>query len=182
MVWKVNWFGLSGGVLILIGTVAAVFVPWWQVTIGENLVQANVSPFNTRFNLFGTPLIIPLLFALNIVALLGFAAAGIIMLVYSAIPDRSYSQHLLGFAYKKPLLGLILFVAISFLLTVFIAELTGIYVPLYGSSVSTLSERFSQGATISVVITSVFLWPFWLALVSAVLCILARMYHQRIVG
>jgi hypothetical protein len=52
MVWKVNWFGLSGGVLILIGTVAAVFVPWWQVTIGENLVQTNVSPFNTRFNLF----------------------------------------------------------------------------------------------------------------------------------
>jgi hypothetical protein len=176
----VNWFGLAGGFLILIGTVVAVFVPWWQVTIGENLVQANVSPFGTHFDLFGATFMIPLLWALNIVALLGFVAAGIIMLVYSVIPNRSYSLHLLGFAYKKPLFGVIFFVVTSFLLTVLIAELIGIYVPLSGSAVSTLSERFSQSATISVVVTSAFLWPFWLAVMSAVLCILARIYHQRV--
>jgi len=181
MVWRVNWFGLAGGALILVVVFAALVVPWWQVTVGEDLAQANVSPFATHFNLFGTTFTIPLLWALNLVALLGFVAAGIVMLIYSVIPAKSYSVHLLGFAYKKPLFGVLFFVAISFLSTAIIAGLIGVYVPLSGSAVSTLPERLTQDVTVSVVISSAFLWPFWLAVASTVLCILARIYHPRVV-
>jgi hypothetical protein len=160
--------------------IASLFYPWWLVTAGENLVRANVSPFNTNFSFLGTTFTIPLIFALNIASLLTLVASGIVMLIYSVIPTRTYSKHLLGFAYKKPLFAVLSFVIVLVVLTLIIQALFGFNVPLAGSSTATLPETMTFGVTISVLISAGFQWPFWLAVASAGLCIAARLYHRRV--
>ena len=107
---SINWFGLSAGIITLIVLVISFYVPWWQLTIGQNLIKINASPVNTNFGLFGgAQFTIPLIWALNLISILTFTACGLVMLIYSLNPTKSYSKHLLGFSYKKPLYVLIFF-------------------------------------------------------------------------
>jgi NADH:ubiquinone oxidoreductase subunit 6 (subunit J) len=177
---KINWFGLAGGVTTIVVIIVSLFSPWWQLTVGENLAKANVSPLNTNFDLLGTTFTIPLIWALNVVSILSLVASGIVMIVYSIAPTKSYSKHLLGFAYKKPLFTLLFFVAVLFALTLLIQAILHFNVPLAGSTTSTLPTQFTEGTTISVLLSAEFQWPFWLAAVAAGLCIAARIYHKRI--
>jgi hypothetical protein len=176
---KINWFGLAGSVTTIALIIVSLSNPWWQLTLGD-FVKANVSPFNTNFNFLGTAFTIPLIWALNMVCLLATVASGIAMLVYSLIPTKSYSRHLLGFSYKKPLLTLLFFVAILFALKLLVQAVFSLNVPLVGSTTSTLPTVFAYGTTISVLISTGFQWPFWLAVVAAALCVAARLYHKRI--
>jgi len=177
---KINWFGLAAGIITLIVLVISLYVPWWQLTVGENLLEVNASPVNTNFGLLGTQFTIPLIWALNLVSILTFTASGIVMLIYSFIPTKSYSKHLLGFSYKKPLYALITFVA-GLLVIISIAGLLGISIPLIGSTNLMLPTQFlPMGASISVLVSGSFQLPFWLAIVAAALCIAARLYHRRV--
>jgi hypothetical protein len=177
---KINWVGLAGGVTTIAVIIVSLFYPWWLFTAGENLVRANVSPFNTNFSFLGTTFTIPLIYALNIASLLTLAASGIAMLIYSVMPTKTYSKHLLGFAYKKPLISLVFFVIVLFAITIIFQALFGINVPLEGSYTANLPENLTLGLTISVLISAGFQWPFWLAAVAAGLCIAARFYHKRV--
>jgi hypothetical protein len=177
---KINWVGLAGGVTTIALIIISLFSPWWQITVGEDLVKANVSPLNTNFNFLGNTFTIPLIWALNLSSLLSLVASGIAMLVYSIIPTKPYSKHLLGFAYKKPLFILLLFVIVLFALTQIIQAMFSLSVPLIGSTTATLPESMTYGATIAVLISAEFQWPFWLAAVAAGLCIAARLYHKRV--
>jgi len=177
---QVNWFGLAGGVTTIAVIIVSLFYPWWQVTAGENLVQANVSPLNTNFSLLGTPFTIPLISAVNIASLLTLAASGIAMLIYAIIPTRPYSKHLLGFAYNKPVFAVVFFVIVLVALTVLIQAFVGLNVPLVGSSVATLPETMTDGVTIRVLLSAGFQLPFWLAAAAAGLCLAARLYHKRV--
>ena len=177
---KINWFGLAAGIITLIVLVISWYVPWWQLTVGENLMEVNASPVNTNFGLLGTQFTVPLIWALNLVSILTFTASGIVMLIYSFIPTKSYSKHLLGFSYKKPLYALITFVA-GLLVITSIAGLLGISIPLIGSTNLMLPTQFlPMGASISVLVSGSFQLPFWLAIVAAALCIAARLYHRRV--
>jgi hypothetical protein len=177
---KINWVGLAGGVTTIALIIISLFSPWWQITVGEDLVKANVSPVNTNFNFLGNTFTIPLIWALNLSSLLSLVASGIAMLVYSIIPTKPYSKHLLGFAYKKPLFTLLLFVIVLFALTQITQAMFSLSVPLIGSTTATLPESMTYGATIAVLISAEFQWPFWLAAVAAGLCIAARLYHKRV--
>jgi hypothetical protein len=177
---KINWFGLAGGITTVGLIIVSLFYPWWQVTAGEGLVKANVSPLNTSLNFLGTAFTIPLIWALNLASLFSLVASGIVMLVYSIIPTKTYSKHLLGFAYKKPLFALLFFVIVLFALTVIIQAVFGLNIPLIGSATATLPETMTYGATVEVLISTGFQWPFWLAALAAGLCIAARFYHKRI--
>ncbi len=179
---KVNWFGLAGGILIIAVILVSWFYPWWLVSAGENVVRANVSPVNTNFNFLGTGFTVPLVSALNLASILTLFASGIVMLVYSVIPTRAYSKHLLGFAYKKPLFAVLSFVIVLFIITVIIQALFGFNVPLQGSTAVTLPESMTYGVTVSVLVIAGFQWPFWLAIVTAGLCIAARIYHKRVIS
>ena len=176
---KMNWFGLAGGVAIIVLIIVSLFSPWWQITVGEDLVKATVSPVNTNFNFLGNAFTIPLLWALNLSSLLALVASGIAMLVCSIMPTKSYSKHLLGFAYKKPLFILLSFVIVLFALTQIIQVMFGLNIPMTGSATATLPESMTYGATIAVLISAGFQWPFWLAAIAAGLCIAARLYHKR---
>jgi hypothetical protein len=179
---KINWFGLAGGVTTIVLILVSLYNPWWQLTVGEDLVKANVSPLNTNFGFLGTTFTIPLIWILNIASILSLFTSGIVMLVYSLIPTKSYSKHLLGFAYKKPLFTVLFFVVSLFVLTLLVQALFNFNVPLMGSTTTTLPTALTRDITItiSVLISAEFQWPFWLAAVAAGLCIAARIYHTRI--
>ena len=91
-------------------------------------------PVNTNFGLFGgAQFTIPLIWALNLISILTFTASGMIMLIYSLNPTKSYSKHLLGFSYKKPLYVLISFAA-GLVAIIIIAGFLGMSIPLMGSA------------------------------------------------
>jgi hypothetical protein len=177
---KINWIGLAGGITTLVMLAVSLFIPWWRLTVGEGFLKANASPVNTNFGFLGTSFTVPLVLALNVVCLLSLLACGIVMLLYSIVPTKPYSKQLLGFAYNKPLFTLIFFV-VGLVSTVFLVQaIIGIKVPLMGSTTSTLSTGFTQGATVSILMSAEFQWPFWLAVVAAALCLAARLYHRKV--
>jgi hypothetical protein len=176
---NVNWFGFAAGIIALIVLVVSLFIPWWQLTVGDNLMNVNASPVNTNFGLFGTQFTLPLISALNIVSILTFASSGLVMLFYSVKPTKSYSQQLLGFSYKKPLFSLIAFVS-GLLIITSIASLFGIEVPILGSTTVKVTSGFLMWASVETSITGAFQFPFWLGVVAAVMSIAARLYHGRI--
>ncbi|MGD0406412.1 MAG: hypothetical protein ABSB10_07165 [Candidatus Bathyarchaeia archaeon] len=177
---RINWFGLAAGIITLVVVVVSLFLPWWQLTIGDKLIQVNASPMNTNFGLLSLQFTIPLIWAWNLASILTFVAAGLVMLLYSVIPTKSYSKELLGFSYKKPIYALISFVA-GLLVLVAIASFLGVSIPVMGSSNVALPTQFMpMGASISVLVSGSFQLPFWLAIVAAALCIAARLYHRRV--
>lgn len=178
---KINWFGLAGGVTVFLVIIVSMFTPWWQLTVGDNLVNAQVSPLNTNFNFLGTAFTIPLIWVFNIVSLLTLIASGITMLIYSVVPTKSYSKQLLNFAYRKPLYTVVSFVVVLFALTLLLRSVLGLNVPLSGSASSTAQIPFISGTTVDVVIASGFGFSFWLAAIAAGLCLAARLYHKRLV-
>ncbi len=178
---KINWFGLAGGIVTIVVIIVSLSYPWWLLTAGGHIVRANVSPLNTNFAFLGTAFTVPLILALNIASLLTLIASGVVMLIYSMVPTKTYSMHLLGFAYKKPLFAVLFFVIVLFVITLIVQALIGFNIPLIGSTTVTLPENVTYGVTISVLVSSGFQWPFWLAVVAAVLCIAARVYHKKVV-
>jgi hypothetical protein len=177
---KFNWFGLAGGAITLVVIAVSLFYPWWQLTVGDDLLKVNASPVNTNFGVLDTSFTIPFILALNIVSLLTLLASGIAMIVYSIIPRKSYSKHLLGFGYKKPLFTVLFFVIGLVVTTVILQAVLSLNVPLMGSTTSTLPIPFVSGVTLSVLLSAGFQWSFWLAVVAAALCIAARLYHRKV--
>jgi hypothetical protein len=177
---QINWFALVGGILILVLLLVSFYFPWWQLIIGDNLLKVNVSPVNTNFGLLGTQFSIPLIWALNLGSIVTFLISGIIMVIYSFVPMKSYSKDLLSFAYKKPLYAVILCVVGLLIITFAMRVVLGISVPLTGTGTVILPSRLTMGFNISVASLSAFLWPFWLAIVAAGLCIAARVYHRKL--
>src|ERR1035437_5168083 len=129
----INWFGFAAGILTLMVLVISLFIPWWQLTVGDNFMKVDASPVNTNFGLFGDQFTLPLISAFNLVSILAFSASGLVMLFYSLVPTKPYSKQLLGFSYQKPLLSLIIFVSGLLILTS-IAGLFNLNVPIVGST------------------------------------------------
>jgi hypothetical protein len=177
-----NWFGLAGGLTIVVLIAISLFVPWWQLTVGDGLVKANASPINTNFNFAGTSFTIPLIWALNVASIIFLSAGGIAMLVYSVSPSKSYSEKLLGFSYRKPLYAILLFVVVLILITVLVKSIFNFEVPLLGSIETTLPAEITNGTNITVLMSANFIWPFWLAVLATTLCIMAKFYHKKIVA
>lgn len=176
-----NWVGIIAGATIIVVLVASFVVPWWHLIVGDNLVEAKVSPVNTYFNFVGDSFTIPLIWALNIASIISLAAGGITMLVYSIKPEETYSKRLLDFAYKKPLYSVVFFLVGLFATTYLVKSLFSFEVPLIGSITSVMPSDMTQGATVSILMTAEFIWPFWIALIAAALCIVAKFYHKKIV-
>ncbi len=176
----VNWYGLAAGVLTVVVLVVSLFVPWWQLSVGDGLMKVNASPVNTNFGLFGTNFTLPILFALNLVSVLTFSVSGLIMLFYSINPTKPYAKQLLGFSYKKPLYTLATFLS-SLIIITSIASLLNINIPILGSTTMNLPSSIAMGADINATVSGSFQLPFYLAIATAVLCIVARLRHARVV-
>jgi hypothetical protein len=177
---RINWFGLAAGIITLTVVIVSFYIPWWQLTVGDKLLQINASPINTNFGLLDLQFTVPLIWAWNIATILLLVSAGVIMLIYSVFPTKSYAKELLGFSYKKPLYALIGFVA-GLLVIISISGLIGFSIPLMGSSTFTVPTQFiPMGLTINALVSGSFQLPFWLAIVATSLCIVARLYHGKV--
>jgi hypothetical protein len=106
--------------------------------------------------------------------------SGIVMLIYSVLPTKPYAKHLLGFAYKKPLILLIFFVVSLIAVSSLAQAFAGFGVPLSGSSTLTLPGSMVGGTNVNILLSTGFLLPFWLTVAAAVLCIGARIYHKKL--
>jgi len=179
---KVNWFGLAGGISAVFLIVISIFVPWWRLMIGDNIVTANVSPVYTNFDFKGSSFTIPLLFALNIGCIILLAVGGIVILVYSLKPDASYSKVLLKSGYWQPLFAVIVFIVGLVVMTFVVRSVWSIDVPLMGAGLTTLPANLTQGATVNVLMEAGFQWPFILALAAAAFCIAAKLYDKKMVS
>jgi len=178
---RINWFGLAGSVCTLTLIAASVFVPWWQLTVGEDLIQANWSPLNTNLNFAGDTFTVPLVWALNIASIILLLAGGIALLIYSLYPKKPYSKKLLGFGYRKPLYSLILFL-FGLVFIIMIPKMAfGIDIPLIGSIRADVPQTFTQEISVSVLINASFQWTFVLAIAAVALCLAARLYHNKVV-
>lgn len=178
---NVNWFGFAAGIITLIVLVVSLFKHWWQLTVGDNLMNVNASPVNTSFGLFGTQFTLPLISALNIVSVLIFASGGLVMLFYSVKPTKSFSKQLLGFSYKQPLFSLIAFVS-GLLILSSIASLFGIKVPIFGSATVNVPSNFLMWTSVETSVSGSFQLPFWLGVVAAAMSIAARLYPGRVIA
>ena len=177
---KVNWFGFAGGVTTIVMLAASMVYPWWQLTVGDNLMTINVSPVNANFGFLGTSLTIPLIWALTMIGLLTLLLSGVAMIIYSLMPTKSFAKPLLDFGYKKPLFTFLFFVIGLVLFTMILQAVLDFNLPLTGSTTNTLPIPFASGVTISVLLSAGFHWSFWLAAVAAGLCIAARLYHKKV--
>jgi len=176
---RINWFGFVGGIITIIVVFVSMFYPWWQLTVGE-LFKTNASPVNTNFGLLGTAFTIPFIWALNIMSLLMLISSGIVMLIYSIIPTKTYSKDLLNFSYKKPLFSLIFFVVGLLTVILILQAVLSISVPLVGSATVILPDSLTQGLSVSLFLSAGFQWPFWVGVVASSLCIAAKLYHKGI--
>ncbi len=180
---KINWIAVVAAVATLGLVLVSLFVPWWQLTIGNGdpiLAQANFSPVNLNVAIFGTNLTVPLIWALNLASMLSLLSGAIIMLLYAAVPNKSYSKNLLGFGWNKPVYAIILFVIELITLMLIAQNLVGFNIPLTGPSMINLPQSMTQGVDVSVAVTANFQWPFYLAIAVAALCVAARIYHRKV--
>jgi len=179
---QINIIALAAGVSSLVLVAVSWFVPWWQFIVGNPAIATvNFSPVNFNFALFNTLLTVPIIWALNLACLLTLLAGGVAMLVYSFLPNKSYSKAILGFGYKKPFYAIVIFI-IELLILYFSATLlTGMSLPLMGSAALTLPTAFAPGGiSISVAVSAAFGWTFYFAVVVVALCIAARFYHKKV--
>lgn len=177
---KFNWFALAGGVTTILMIAVSLVYPWWQLTVGDDLLTVNVSPVNMNMGFLGTLFTIPFIWALTLVGLLSLLASAIAMLIYSIFPRKSYSMHLLGFGYKKPLYAVLFFIIGLVVTTIICQAVLSLNIPLMGSTTSTLPIPFASGITLTVLLSAGFQWSFLLAIVAATLCIAARIYHGKV--
>jgi hypothetical protein len=177
---KFNWFALAGGVTTLLLIAVSIVTPWWQLTVGEDLMTINASPINMNMGFLDTSFTIPFILALNIVSILGLIASAIAMLIYAVIPRKPFSMHLLGFGYKKPLYTVLFFIIGLVVTTMICQAVLSLNIPLMGSATSTLPIPFASGITLTVLLSAGFQWSFLLAIVAAALCIAARLYHGKV--
>ena len=195
---KINWIGLAAGITTLLLVVASLYIPWWQMSVdnitvgnsasplisfentGELQLGASLSPVSTNVNFLDASFTVPLIWAYNMVGLLFLLTCGIVMLIYSVLPDKPYSKHLIGFAYKKPLLMIIFFAVPLIAFPLILQAILKISVPLNGTTTLALPMGFlGADMSVSATVTTGFLWTFWLAIIAAVLCLAARIYYKR---
>jgi len=194
---RLNWFALAAGVLMLVVVALSIFTPWWKLQIGSGtgFVAVNANPFYTNISLLRLNFVIPILFAVNIAMIALFTASGVIFIIYSIKPTKSYSKHLLSYGWKRPLYTIIGFIVVIAVILYVVPEVINSMghtsmvpvplVPLIGSSVIQLpSGMFGNSNSIQIGITVIttFEYTFYLGVAAAVLGIVARVYHPRIVS
>ena len=177
---KFNWVALAGGVTTILLIAVSIFTPWWQLNVGDDLMTVNASPVNMNMGFLDASFNIPFILALNIVSILGLLASAIAMMIYAIIPRKSFSMHLLGFGYKKPLYTVLFFIIGLVATTMICRAVLNLNIPLMGSATSTLPIPLASGITLTVLLAAGFQWSFWLAIVAATLCIAARIYHGKV--
>lgn len=175
----INWPGLACSVTAAMIVVLSILyaAPWWQVAIGDGVGQADISPLDYKASFAGASIEIPIIWFLNLSGKLMMTACAVAMFIYSVTTQKSFSKKLLGFAYKKPLLMVLVFTAVLAVSTYMVGTFLGVNVPLAGTA--TLSLSLGE-ITVNVPISTSLTWVFWLAVATAVLAIATKIYEWKV--
>jgi hypothetical protein len=179
---KINLIALIAGIATLVLIAVSVYVPWWQFTVGKPtpLAQINFSPLNFNLNLLGSSITTPLIWALNIACLLTLLSGSIVMIIYSLKPNKSYSKKLLGFAWSKPLMAVVLFAIEVVALVVLVNMIAGFNLPINGAATIQPPSGMAPGdVNLAVNVFAAFQWPFYLSIAVAALSVVARFYRGK---
>jgi hypothetical protein len=194
---RLNWFALAAGVLMLVVVALSIFTPWWKLQIGNGtgFIAVNANPFYTNISVLRLNFVIPILFAINIATIALFTASGVIFIIYSIKPTKSYSKHLLSYGWKRPLYTIIGFILVIVVILYVVPDVINSMghtstvpvplVPLIGSSVIQLSSGIfgnSNSIQIGITVITTFEYTFYLGVAAAVLGIVARIYHRKVVS
>jgi hypothetical protein len=96
------------------------------------------------------------------------------------LPTKSYGMKLLEFSYKKPIYAIALF-AISIITGIALVHYTvHIDVPILGAANIQVPTSLTGGISVSALVSSNFVWPFYMGITTAVLCVIARLYHPKL--
>ncbi len=179
---KINFIALAAGISTLLLIAISELVPWWQFT-ALNLanVQVNFSPVNFNLVVSGSAIAIPLVSAVNIACLLLLLAGGLTLTIYAVKPTEPYSKRLLNYGYKIPLMVLVSFIAEVVSVPLIMQSVVGINLPLNGAATISLPQQFtSSSSPVSLNVSAAFNWPFYFAIIVAVLSVIAKIYHRKI--
>jgi len=190
-----NWFGLITGILILL---LPFLGPWWVGRAGTGAMEIALSPFDMNMSLFGLPIQSSLVGLFLLAAKITFVIAGIFMILASLLPKRWWSKRLFRFGVMKPFWSIIsLLIVLAAGALIFNHVLPGLLSGAFsgagagnavvqinmpyisGTAVSTI--QIGSTATITAPITFSLTGIFWLAVATAILGIIARIYHRRLV-
>jgi len=187
---KRNWLALATGVLMLATVASSLSSPWWRAEIGLDLITVNADPFFTSFEVLGVSYVIPIIFAINIGLTALFVASGVALIIYTIKQEKSYSNHLLSFGWKRPLhvfIGFVVVLVLSLYATPLVVNAIARDVvaptpiaPLMGASTIQLPNNILNiPAQVSVTMTTTFTHSFFLGAATAALSIAARAYSRR---
>jgi hypothetical protein len=189
-----NWFGLVSGILMML---LPFLGPWWIGTVGRGAMEIKLSPFDLSISLLYLPIHSSMIEFFLLAAKITFVVSGVFMLLSSVFPMRWWSRRLFMFGVMKPfwsVVGLVALLIVSgmifnFALPSVLPSLIGgeqenvkvnIDVPyVCGSTVSTVEVE--NMATVTAPVLFSLTGIFWLAVATAVLCIIARFYRRRLV-
>ncbi len=186
---NVNWFGISFGVLMLILPFAGY---WWRAEVGNGAASLSISPFNFDVNVVGVQIQSTLVYYILLFTRISFLIAGIFAILGSLFADRWWAGKLIKFGVMKPFWSVITLIVVLVAGTFFVnMALPGIVFGIVKELPSQISLRvpFLSGTSESVITvedTTVrttmsvgFQTPFVLAIVTAALGILTRIYQRR---
>ena len=185
-----NILGVIAGALMI----ALPFLgPWWIARAGTGAMEVALSPFDMSITVLGQSISSDLIWLFLLAEKITIIIAGVFMILSSLLPTSWWSARLFKFGVMKPLwaiVGLIvLLIAGAFLmnniLPSFLSNMTGaagasvhINVPyIMGTANSTI--QVGSQATITAPIKLLLTPAFWVAVVTAALCIAARIYYRR---
>ncbi|MBS3815685.1 MAG: hypothetical protein KGY45_03885 [Hadesarchaea archaeon] len=190
-----NWFGIIAGVLMLI---LPFLGPWWRASVGTKALEIGISPFYYHVSILGQELSSTLVSYFILAAQLTLIIGGVLMILGSLAPEKWWSKKIVRFGAMKIFWFLIILLALllvgAYAMNNFLPGLamnaTGtegvtldlqaldIQVPyITGTTTSTLQ---ASGITIAAPIHADLTPMFWLAVITAGLGIIIRIYHGRL--
>lgn len=182
---SVNWFGLVAGVFMLVFGILA--PAWWRVTFGGEAVVMEYSPFNVSMTALGASMTSTLVSFVCIGARITISIAGVLAILGSLFTKQWWSRKLIKFGSLKlmwMIITLVVIAAIGPVVAGYLASqmASGVNLQLSLPTLSGGSTITAQmgPATLSAPITMELTGAFFFAIATAVLGIIARIYHRKL--
>jgi len=185
-----NVLGVAAGVLML---VLPFLGPWWIARAGADAIAIALSPFDLSISVLGQPVHSNLVELFLLAEKIAMIIAGVFMISGSLSPNSWWAGRLVRFGVMKPfwaIVGLVVLIVFgTFLINSALPSLLSNAVQDGGTSIqlsipylvgsSSTTIQIGSQATITAPVNLSLAPAFWVAVVTAVLGVMARISHRR---
>ncbi|MGQ9787795.1 MAG: hypothetical protein ACUVQM_00545 [Candidatus Hadarchaeaceae archaeon] len=186
---SMNFIGIAAGVMMVL---LPFLGPWWVAELGTGAVEIALSPFDLSIQVFGQTIHSQLVDLFLLASKIAMLIAGVFLILGSLSPSSWWSGRLVRFGVMKPFWAVVGIVAVvvlgAFLINNFLPNLLSNFIPVDASMqitvpylVGSASATIQMGtqASVTAPINLSLLPTFWMAVVTSVLGIAARINHRR---